>query len=107
MRQCLQRRTSVALRLGTPRVACSPQYLCLPPVASPVDFVAEEYVMVGFRSLLFGTAMLTLAAPLMAQRNTGTVTGRVIDRQTMRPVVGAQIRVSGTDRGASSDQTGA
>ena len=62
--------------------------------------------MVGFRTVLAVSAMLALAAPLGAQRVTGTVTGRVIDRQTMRPLVGAQIRVTGTDRGASSGETG-
>ena len=63
--------------------------------------------MVGSRSLLFCTAMLALSAPLLAQRSTGTVAGRVIDRQTTRPLVGAQIRVAGTDRGALTDETGA
>ena len=63
--------------------------------------------MVGFRFVLLGTAVLALAAPLQAQRSTGTVTGRVIDRQTMRPLVGAQVRVSGTDRGASTGEAGA
>jgi len=63
--------------------------------------------MVGSRFLLFCTAMLALSAPLLAQRSTGTVAGRVIDRQTTRPIVGAQIRVAGTDRGALTDETGA
>ena len=63
--------------------------------------------MVGFRSLLAGTAMLALATPLLAQRSTGTIAGQVIDRQTQRPLVGAQVRVAGTDRGALTGEGGA
>ncbi|MEO6529240.1 MAG: SusC/RagA family TonB-linked outer membrane protein [Gemmatimonadaceae bacterium] len=62
--------------------------------------------MVGFRFLLAGTAMLVLAAPLSAQQSTGIVTGRVVDRQTTRPLAAAQVRVSGTNRGASTDEAG-
>jgi TonB-dependent starch-binding outer membrane protein SusC len=51
--------------------------------------------------------MLALATPLLAQRGTGTITGQVTDRQTMRPLVGAQVRVTGTDRGALTGDGGA
>ena len=51
--------------------------------------------------------MLALATPLLAQRGTGTITGQVIDRQTTRPLVGAQVRVTGTDRGALTGEGGA
>jgi TonB-linked SusC/RagA family outer membrane protein len=63
--------------------------------------------MGGFRLLLSVTATLALAAPLLAQGSTGTVAGRVTDRQTQRPIVGVQVRVSGSNRGASSDDAGA
>ena len=62
--------------------------------------------MVWFRLFLSGTAMLALASPLLAQGGTGTVTGRVIDEQTSRPLAGATVRVAGADRGASTDGTG-
>jgi len=62
--------------------------------------------MGGIRTLLAGTAMLLLATPLLAQRGTGTVAGQVVDRQTSRPLVGTQIRVTGTDRGALTGEGG-
>ena len=62
--------------------------------------------MAGFRSVLAGTAMLALATPLLAQRSTGSITGQVIDRQTTRPLVGAQVRITGTDRGAMTGEGG-
>jgi TonB-linked SusC/RagA family outer membrane protein len=51
--------------------------------------------------------MLAFATPLLAQRGTGTIAGQVIDRQTQRPLVGAQVRVTGTDRGALTGDGGA
>src|SRR5688572_3339345 len=78
---------------------------CIPVVQRLASF-AEEYLMAGFRALLAGTAMLALATPLLAQRSTGTIAGQVIDRQTMRPLVGAQVRVTGTDRGALTGEGG-
>ena len=61
--------------------------------------------MVGFR-LLSCAALCALAAPLLAQSGTSTVSGRVVDRQTSRPLAGAQVRVSGSNRGASTDDAG-
>jgi TonB-linked SusC/RagA family outer membrane protein len=41
-----------------------------------------------------------------AQTPTGTITGRVIDRGTQQPVVGATVRVVGTTRGAQTSDQG-
>ncbi len=60
----------------------------------------------GYRFLVVGVAALALAAPLAAQTSTGTVSGRVIDRQTSRPIASAQVRVTGSTRGASTDESG-
>jgi TonB-linked SusC/RagA family outer membrane protein len=49
---------------------------------------------------------LAFAVPAAAQ-TVGTVAGRVIDRQTQRPLTGAQVRISGTTRGAQTDEQGA
>ena len=60
----------------------------------------------GYRRLLAGVIALACAAPAWAQ-GTGTITGRVIDRQSQRPVASAQIRIVGSARGAQTDETGA
>jgi TonB-linked SusC/RagA family outer membrane protein len=48
---------------------------------------------------------LAFAAPAWAQ-NVGTVSGRVIDRQSQRPLGSVQIRITGTGRGAQTDESG-
>jgi TonB-linked SusC/RagA family outer membrane protein len=54
-----------------------------------------------------GVGALVLA-PMFAsaQTPTGTITGRVIDRGTQQPVVGATVRVVGTTRGAQTSDQG-
>ncbi|MFL5613404.1 MAG: SusC/RagA family TonB-linked outer membrane protein [Gemmatimonadaceae bacterium] len=54
-----------------------------------------------------GVSALVLA-PMFAsaQTPTGTITGRVIDRGTQQPVVGATVRVVGTTRGAQTSDQG-
>src|SRR5690606_5540437 len=44
--------------------------------------------------------------PLVAQAQTGTITGRVLDAGTQQPIASAQISVVGTTTGAISDNTG-
>lgn len=60
----------------------------------------------GLRRLFQGVLALAFAAPAAAQTPTGTVTGRVVDMQTQRPVASAQVRVIGTQRGAQTDEQG-
>src|SRR5512138_2549916 len=50
-------------------------------------------------------AVGALAPPAFAQA-TGTITGRVTERQTQRPLVGAQVRVVGSTRGAVTNDSG-
>ena len=47
-------------------------------------------------------------APIVAvaQQPTGTITGRVVDRASQQPVVGATVRVVGTTRGAQTSDQG-
>src|SRR5690349_9440092 len=47
-------------------------------------------------------------APVLAaaQQPTGTITGRVVDRASQQPVVGATVRVVGTTRGAQTSDQG-
>jgi len=47
-------------------------------------------------------------APMLAaaQQPTGTITGRVIDRASQQPIVGATVRVVGTTRGAQTSDQG-
>lgn len=53
--------------------------------------------------------VLTLCLPTLAsgQAGTGTLAGRIVDRQSQQPLVSAQIRIVGTQRGTQTDQTGA
>jgi TonB-dependent starch-binding outer membrane protein SusC len=60
----------------------------------------------GYRRLLAGLAALACAAPAWAQ-STGTISGRVVDRQSQRPVASVQVRIVGTTRGAQTDESGA
>src|SRR3954471_9974218 len=54
-----------------------------------------------------GVSALVLA-PMFAsaQTPTGTITGRVVDRATQQPIVGATVRVVGTTRGAQTSDQG-
>jgi TonB-linked SusC/RagA family outer membrane protein len=58
------------------------------------------------RRLIAGALALAIAAPAWAQTAVGTVTGRVVDRATQRPIEGVQIRIVGTTRGAQTDPSG-
>jgi TonB-dependent starch-binding outer membrane protein SusC len=60
----------------------------------------------GHRWLLAGVMALASAMPAWAQ-STGSITGRVVDRATQRPIGGVQVRIVGTTRGAQTDETGA
>ena len=59
----------------------------------------------GFRQLLAGAIALAFAVPAIAQ-STGTITGRVTERQTQRPLGNVQVRVVGSNRGAVTDDSG-
>jgi len=59
----------------------------------------------GLRQFLVGAFALAIASPVFAQ-NTGTITGRVTERSTLRPLVSAQVRIVGTSRGAATDDSG-
>ena len=59
----------------------------------------------GIRHLLAGAMALALAAPAWAQ-GTGTIVGRVVDRQSQRPLGSVQVRIVGTPRGAQTDESG-
>ncbi|HEX8429738.1 MAG TPA: TonB-dependent receptor [Longimicrobium sp.] len=50
-------------------------------------------------------AVASAGAPLAAQAR-GTVTGRVVESATQRPVAGATVRVAGLNIGASTDEDG-
>src|SRR4051812_43168255 len=60
----------------------------------------------GYRRLLAGAIALAFAAPAWAQ-STGTIAGRVIDRQTQRGLGSVQVRIVGSTRGAQTDESGA
>src|ERR1043166_1301642 len=49
-----------------------------------------------------------VVAPMLAaaQQPAGTITGRVIDRASQQPIVGATVRVVGTTRGAQTSDQG-
>jgi len=59
--------------------------------------------IVGFFVTLFALALLPAAA---AAQGTGSISGRVIDQASQLPVLGAQVVVVGTQRGAQTDQEG-
>jgi TonB-dependent starch-binding outer membrane protein SusC len=54
--------------------------------------------------LLLG--LLLWAAPPLAAQEGGTITGRVVDAATQAPISGAQVRVQGTARGATTGGEG-
>ena len=49
--------------------------------------------------------ILLIALPTYAQQ-TGTITGKVVDAKTKQPLVGANVVIMDTDRGASTDLEG-
>jgi len=59
----------------------------------------------GFRQFVFGAIALALASPALAQ-NTGTITGRVTERQTGIALSNVQVRIVGTNRGAVTTDSG-
>src|SRR4051812_38507085 len=56
---------------------------------------------------LLAGLLIGMTAPAVAQHGTtGTITGRVTDRQNERPLGAVQVRISGTQRGAQTDEAG-
>src|SRR4051812_17574490 len=55
--------------------------------------------------LMVGAAAVIMSAPAAAQ-STGTITGKVTDRQTLQPLQNVQVRIVGTTRGALTDDAG-
>jgi outer membrane receptor protein involved in Fe transport len=49
---------------------------------------------------------LSLSAPAWAQGTTGKIAGRVTDGRTKEPLVGVNVVIEGTSRGAATDQQG-
>ena len=49
-------------------------------------------------------ALAFIPVSAIAQQQGGTITGRVVDRQTSAPLIGAQIVVVGTNLGAVTNQ---
>jgi TonB-linked SusC/RagA family outer membrane protein len=59
----------------------------------------------GFRRLFVGAAMAVVSAPAIAQ-STGTISGKVTDRQSQLPLASVQVRVVGSSRAAQTDESG-
>jgi TonB-linked SusC/RagA family outer membrane protein len=59
----------------------------------------------GLRQFLIGAMVVALAAPALAQ-NTGTISGRITERQTQQPLGNVQVRVVGTSRGSVTTDSG-
>ncbi len=59
----------------------------------------------GLRLFMAGVISLAFAGPALAQ-NSGTIAGKVTERQTQRPLAGAQVRILGGTRGAVTDDSG-
>jgi TonB-linked SusC/RagA family outer membrane protein len=58
----------------------------------------------GLRQFLAGAFALAFAGPALAQ--SGIIAGKVTERQTQRPLTGAQVRILGGTRGAVTDDSG-
>ena len=56
---------------------------------------------------LAGLLTGVMVASASAQTGTGILAGRVVDRQSQQPLLSAQVRISGTQRGAQTDGNGA
>jgi TonB-dependent starch-binding outer membrane protein SusC len=61
-----------------------------------------------WRRRLFGiaVALVGVSGSAAAQASTGTITGKVLDRGTNRPIAEAQLQLAGTVRGARSNEQG-
>lgn len=59
------------------------------------------------RQILAVAGTLALAPAILPAQQTGTITGRVTDRDTRQPVSDVQVIIVGTQRGARSDASGA
>lgn len=57
------------------------------------------------RQFLVGALAVAIASPALAQ-STGTIAGRITDRQTSRPLGNVQVRILGSNRGAITDDSG-
>jgi len=70
----------------------------------------EEWVMTGMlrKALLFASiiALLMMFASLALAGTTGKIKGRVIDKITGEPVLGASVMLVGTTQGAVTDADG-
>ena len=53
-----------------------------------------------------GACLVLLTPALAAAQQTGTITGRVMDRSTQQPVIGATVRIIGTARAAQTNDQG-
>ena len=53
-----------------------------------------------------GASLVVLMPAVAAAQQSGTITGRVLDRSTQQPVVGATVRVLGTARAAQTSDQG-
>jgi outer membrane cobalamin receptor len=60
----------------------------------------------GFRRVLTRTALVLLAAPVLAQQGSGTIAGRVADSTSGSPVSNATVLVAGTLLRAETDDRG-
>ena len=59
-----------------------------------------------FRLTLLSVVLVALGAASADAQETGTITGQVLDRTSNNPLVGAQVSVVGTSRGALANQDG-
>jgi TonB-linked SusC/RagA family outer membrane protein len=59
----------------------------------------------GLRRFCVAAMSLAVAAPAAAQ-SIGTITGRITERTTLRPLGSVQVRILGTNRGAATDDSG-
>jgi len=64
-------------------------------------------IRAGLRMPVLALFLLVAISSTLAAQATGTVTGRVVDVQTNAGLVAAQVSISGTTLGASTDATGA
>src|SRR5688500_10908287 len=74
------------------------------PRVTTLRYPAASWTTAAMRCALAALALF-IGLPLTAQQ-TGTIAGRVTDAATQRPLAGAQVLVTGTQRGANSDASG-
>ena len=51
-------------------------------------------------------AVLCMLFPVAAMAQTGKISGKILDRETGEPLIGANVIVEGTERGAASNING-